>query len=56
MIMDGDMQIGGSLLQGFPVDTITTPFYSNTNEYNINGVNDVFTDSNIPVPTYQSFI
>ena len=53
MVMDGDMQIGGSLLQGWPVDTITTPFYSNNNEYTINGVNDVFTDSNIPVPTYS---
>ena len=53
MVMDGDMQIGGTLLQGFSVDTITTPFYSNTNEYTINGVNDVFTDSNIPVPTYS---
>jgi hypothetical protein len=53
MVMDGDMQIGGTLLQGWPVDTITTPFYSNNNEYTINGVNDVFTDSNISVPTYS---
>lgn len=53
MVMDGDMQIGGTLLQGWPVNTITTPFYSNNNEYTINGVNDVFTDSNIPVPTYS---
>lgn len=52
-VVDGDIMIGGMMTQGGPVETIETPMYSNTNEYDLTNINNVFTDSNIRVPTYS---
>ena len=53
MVMDGDIMIGGTMTQGGPVPEISTPMYSNTNEYDLTTVNNVLTDSNIIIPTYS---